>query len=168
MLCEVDRRRFVRRREVVDDQLVLIGERIRHSHVEVARIAFLTIGTRVPQLERRCAARRTPHALVKSLAAAVQMIRTDVRGELVGLSVQRKARVGNAVGATADDGAEVLGIVMVLLDVVEADHDIHQMACAVWREQRHDDAAVVGRAKLEVRALEREDVGYGRRVISKM
>ena len=57
---------------------------------------------------------------------------------------------------------------MVLLDVVEADHDIRQMACAVWREQRHDDAAVVGRAKLEVRALEREDVGYGRRVISKM
>ena len=43
-----------------------------------------------------------------------------------------------------------------------------QALCAVWREQRHDDAAVVGRAKLEVRALEREDVGYGRRVISKM
>src|SRR2546427_8061835 len=84
VLREIDWRRFVRRREVVDDQLVLIGERIRHSHVEVARIAFLTIGTRVPQLERRCAARRTPHALVKSLAAAVQMIRTDVRGELVG------------------------------------------------------------------------------------
>src|SRR2546427_12430721 len=107
VLREIDWRRFVRRREVVDDQLVLSGERVRHSHVEVARIAFLTIGTRVPQLERRCAARRTPHALVKSLAAAVQMIRTDVRGELVGLSVQREARVGNAVGATADDGAEV-------------------------------------------------------------
>src|SRR5438093_1759020 len=108
VLREIDWRRFVRRREVVDDQLVLIGERIRHSHVEVARIAFLTIGTRVPQLERRCAARRTPHALVKSRAAAVQMIRTDFRREMVGFSVLRDARVGTAVGAQTEYGTEAV------------------------------------------------------------
>ena len=104
-----------------------------------------------------------PHALIETFHATVQMICSDICGESIGRSVEYELRARDPVRAASHDRAEIPRIRPILLDRVAADHDVGPAPLPVGSQQRHDDAAVIGRAKLEaVRVLEREDVGYGR------
>ena len=69
---QVDRRRLVGRRGVVDPQLVLVGQRVDDRDVEVARIAFLAVRAEVGQLQRR----------LRSVAGTISAFQTTLSNPL--------------------------------------------------------------------------------------
>jgi hypothetical protein len=95
VLGQVHRRRLVRGGLVLEAERVVVGERIGHLGVELARVAFLAVRARVrehdadaaPVLERL----GLPDHLVEALHAAVERVRAVVGGELVLLAVELEA-----------------------------------------------------------------------------
>ena len=111
MVRQVCDRVFVSGCGVVDLELVVVSECVDDSHVQVSRIAFFTVLAEVSQNNCRSGRRlhlvRGPDDFIEAFDAAVQMVLTVVRGELVFDAVEREATFGNAVAVAADDRAEV-------------------------------------------------------------
>src|ERR1041385_7713612 len=101
MLREVDRRRLVGRSLVIDDELVLVVERIRDRSFECSRISFFAIGTRVAERDATGNGVGTrlslPEHLVKSFESTVQRVRRVVDRELVRDAVEREPTTRNTV-----------------------------------------------------------------------
>src|SRR5690606_26321983 len=79
MLREIHDGRFVRRRVVIEDELVLVGERIRHARFERAGKALVAVRARMredePALPLPLERLGLPYHLVESDLAAVQRVR---------------------------------------------------------------------------------------------
>ena len=102
----------------------------------------------VAELERRHAVHfddvRVPKLFVESARAAVKMIGCVIGGERVIVSVEMELRTADAARDASDDGAETRMRAEVVLQIVEAQHDIHLRAIRAGHPQSGDDAAVVG------------------------
>lgn len=116
-----------------------------------AWIAFLTIGTRVPECHSILVGHdlRIPDLLVESFDAAVQMIGTVVGRELVLLLIDREAALRDAIAVAPGDGAEERVAGEIAVERIEAEHDVASGAAAIRRFDRGDDAAVGDRANLD-------------------
>ena len=67
-----------------------------------------------------------------------------IGGERVVASVEMELRTADAARDASDDGAEIRMRAEVVLQIVEAQHDIHLRAISAGHPQSGDDAAVVG------------------------
>ena len=146
VLCEVDDRRLVGRRVVVDRQRVRRRQRVRDCDVQRSRISFVSVLAleRVGDTDVSAALERlgAPQLLVESFHAAVQMIRSVVRREMERRAVQRERALRDPVAVSADDRAEVRRPLEIVIQPVEPEDDIVKMVAAVSRLDRHDDGAV--------------------------
>ena len=147
---EVDHRRLVGRRLVVDVQLVPVVEPVEDLDRQRSRVALLAVGGRVRQAHADGAARPhlggRPHAAVEAARAAVEAVRRVVDRELERLPVDRERALGDAVAVAADDRAEVRVALVVRLarvaaDVAEAERDVLQAPAAIGDADRLDRAA---------------------------
>ena len=146
VLREVHRRRLVGRRRVVHDQLVGRGERVGDVGHEGAGVPFLAVGAQVAEsdtdgvavLERL----GLPHDLVEPAQAAVQVVRSVVGRELVGLAVQGESPLGDAVGVPPDDRAEKGRRLEVAVEGIESERHVARAASLVRHPNRLDDRAV--------------------------
>jgi hypothetical protein len=128
----VDQRRLVGGRRHLDLELVVIGQRVDGRRGHRAGIVLLAVGRHVREHQRRTGgvslALRLPDHLVPALLAAVQVMRRVVRVQLVRLAVELEGRVLDPVRDAADDGAEIRARLHVVADVVEAEHDVAELA----------------------------------------
>ena len=127
------------------------------------RISFITVGADVGERDADIAVAferfGLPHHLVEAAAAAVQMVASVVRRQFVGVSVEREARVPDAVRIASDDGTEEAGAGEIALERVESEDDIVEPAAAIGRFQRDDDRAVGDDSSFDtVRVGQREGI----------
>src|ERR1035441_8054301 len=87
----------------------------------------------------------------------MQMVRAVLGGEYVSLAVECEAAFGNSVGHPPNGGAEIRMSLEVLVEIVEAQHDVAQPPLPVRHMQFGDNRAVGC-------DLGNEAVGIGQRV----
>ncbi len=150
VLRQIDVRRLIGGRGVVDNQLVVVGEAVDHSHLQVAGIAFFAVGADPREAERILAQDlRLPQVLVEPSRAAVKVVGAVVRRQGVRLLVDREAPLRDAIAVSADDRPEERMAFQVPVDRVEAEHDVADGAVSVRHLQRRDDAAIGDRRHLD-------------------
>ena len=112
VIRQIEVRRLGRRRGVLHDELVRLGQQILDRDVQLPRKARLPVGTSKRELhaDRGLALDLlgAPNAPVERVlaAAAVDVILARVRLELEGLPVDDELRSRDAIRETADDRAE--------------------------------------------------------------
>ena len=154
VLREVDRRGLVRRRLVLEDDLVVVGEEVGDGGGEGAGEALLAVRAHAREHDALAALvgerLGVPDHLVEPDVAAVERVRPVVRRQLVGLAVELELGPADPIPVPADDGAEVrvglaVGVGGVARDRVEAEDDVVEVAVGIGDEERGEDAAVVRR-----------------------
>src|SRR6185437_7262713 len=110
---DVGDRRLVGGRAVIDPELIRLGQGKGCTELHRTWITFLAIRAGARERDARAVSPGgdlgdRPELLVEALAAAVEGVGPIVDGELVFLSVEREAPLGDAVGVAADGGAEVV------------------------------------------------------------
>ena len=154
MARQVDHRRLVGGRRVVDAEFILVVQGVGHLDVEVAGIALVAVRAQIGELEADAVAARQflhlPDMLVEALHAAVQRIGAIVGRQRVLLAVERELGIGDAVGVAAGDDAEIRVLAGVVVDIAEAEDDVVDLAVAVRHLDRGDDAAIVDHANRHV------------------
>src|SRR5436190_840969 len=74
-------------------------------------------------------------------------------------AVEREATARDAVAVASDERADVEGLTLIVLDTIEAEHNVIEMSAAVGNLERDDRAAVCGDARLRAPSVgERVDV----------
>ena len=144
---EVAERGLVGGGQIVDTELILLGEGIGHGDIEITREAVLAVGERhVHHQHAVVGAHHIPHHTVGAEFATMKGVLTIVLGQLVFDVVQDKGASGNTVGATAHHGTEIAlaSIVEVLVDIVVTQHHIVHVAFDIGSPQRHHTSAIVG------------------------
>ena len=147
VLREIDRRRLVTRRPIVDDQTIVVRQRVSDAGAKRSGIALLHVRAGVIENDAHPAhipeRFGVPDDFVETSDATVQTIRPVVHGEPIGRPIEGESAAGNPIAVATDDRAEVRGIAKVAAQTVVPEHDIVELTRAVRRLQRGDDAAVV-------------------------
>ncbi|RMR10450.1 hypothetical protein ALP91_101155 [Pseudomonas savastanoi pv. glycinea] len=147
MVGQVQHCRLVSGGAVVNLQLVFLIQAVSDFSFQCARKAHLAIRRHVGQLH---AGRITglgffclPESFVKTLSAAVQGIGLVVERDLVGLAIQAELAACQAVAESADGRAEInRAVVLVALNIVEAQDDVLDLSGLVRHQQRLQRRAV--------------------------
>ena len=132
----------------MNDEFVFAAERVADLDLQIARVSFLAIAAQVAELQRRDAVFfddvRIPKLFGESTRATVKVVGRVIGGERVVASVEMELRPADAARDASDNGAEIRMRSEVVLQIVEAQHDIHLRAVSAGHPQGGDDAAVVG------------------------
>lgn len=135
---------------VIDDQFVVVGERVPHSDRKAPGISLFASRADVAELDagpdivdERFG---TPEFFVEALATAVEVVRAVVGGQFVFLAIQGEDSFGDTVGAAAHVGTEVGVVLKVIIELVEAEDDIGKTSVLVRHADFGDNPAVVGAA----------------------
>ena len=150
VLCQVDRSGLVRGGVVVDDDLVVIGERVAHFDLEVAGVAFLPVLGKVAEFHPAETVAGDgfgiPDDFVKTDYSAMKVVDPVVGGETVFLPIDGEFAFGNAVAVAADHGTEVRFVhgVDVVFNTAVAQGDVFHLAIAVGNDDGGDDGTIVG------------------------
>jgi len=155
----VDNREDVGCRLYAKGQAVLVVQGVSSDCRERAWEAHLTRRAHVqkphPDLTRRLLPGCVPDPLVEPDVAAVESVAALICRDLVRSAAKLKTPSRNAVGHPPDNGAEIRAepvgvaccrrcvVVHVLLKALETEHDICQVAVAVWELNRGDHPAKV-------------------------
>src|SRR5439155_4352434 len=114
MLGQVHHGGLVGGGEVLEADLVAVGQGIGHAHREVSRVSLLAVGARAGEDEAGGAGPleglRLPDPLVEAANAAVQAVGAAVGGERVGTAIEREASSADTVAVAADDSSEIGGL----------------------------------------------------------
>ena len=144
---DVDDGRLVGRGAVGNRQLVLLVQGVGRRGGQGSRVALVAVRADIAQGDRgrraRLGVQDLPDDLVEALNAAVQgRDAVVVEGQLVGLAVQAETALTDAVGETADRGAEIAGVLGVGGGVGEAEDDVGALAVAARCDQRLQRGAI--------------------------
>ena len=121
---------------ILDGQAVLRIKGERHADVERAGIALFAVRGNARELHAVVAEDLAfPHLLIKSLCAAMEMVRAVVCQDFIGFAVDFKLRSAQAVADTADGRAPEAAEFLIALHVLVTHHNVEQFAGFV----RHDD-----------------------------
>src|SRR5207237_404229 len=127
VLREIDRRRLVARRLIVDDQSIVVRQCISDPGTERPRVAFFQVCTRVIEREshallvsERC---RAPNDFVEPAEPTVQAVRAVIDGEAVGRPVESESPAGNPIAVASDDRAEVRRVPKISAQAVVSEYD---------------------------------------------
>lgn len=106
---------------------------VPHRHGQVAGEVLLTIGADPAQRDskRISVDFGIPDVAVEAHGAAVQTVGAVVLRKCVGLAIECELAVGDAVGIATDQRSEVGTLLHVVVQVVEAQHHIVELAAAI-------------------------------------
>ena len=103
VVCQVDNGLLVGGCQILDDQLVLVGEGELNRYIELASEAFLTIaGDAMQGLRTGTHLTGIPNLGIETLEAAVQVVGTVVDGQLIILAIQGELTLADAVAPASD------------------------------------------------------------------
>ncbi len=109
---QVDHRGSVGGRFVGDRKFVSIGEAVCDRHMQGARIAFLPIETDIRQAHTGDLAAgdaiNVPNDFIESLDSTMQTVWAIILGQTIGIAVQGKSAVLDAIGIAPDGCAEIV------------------------------------------------------------
>src|SRR5690348_3289907 len=146
MIGDIEDRVFIGGGGIIDAELVGFGERVNNAGGEIARIAFLAVLAEISEFEGFGGGSGDvlggPDAFVEALSAAVKAVLAVILRQSIRFPVEFKFCVGDAVGITSGDGAEVGGIVEIAVEIVVAEDDVSEFAVAVGHFQGNDSGAV--------------------------
>ena len=126
---------------------MVVGEGVGHLHRECAGKTVLPVGRDIFQAQRRVVPRHhVPHAVGKPGVTAMRDVAAASLLQHIGHTVEGKARTLDAAHITAHHAAEVLLLARIVIDVVEAQHHVAQMAFLVGHHHRHHTGTIVGDA----------------------
>ncbi len=149
-----DRRLAVDGGAVLDPQVVLTREHVRHVDAQRSGVALLAVRARVVELQPDAAVVRRddgrgPDLVVEPVDAAVERVRRVVDRQVVRHPVEGERALGDPVRVAADDRPEIRAAGReraVLGDVVvegrEPEHDVGRAAALVGHPELLDRAAV--------------------------
>ena len=146
----VDHSFFVGLAAIVDNQLVIVGPCVAHSHAQLAGEPFLVVGRHIAQHERLLINLFSiPDAGMETSGASVQVVGTIVDGQVILLAVEVELALGDTVAVAADEGTEErLGAVDDAVNVVVTLDNVGNVAIAVGYHNRNNGTAIVGDAYL--------------------
>src|SRR6185503_7743981 len=101
MVCQVNNGVLIRRRAVVNPQLVIEQSVIYRSR-DIAGIAFFAVFAEIREVQSLVTLTHIPHALIEPLETAVKMISAVVARKLVFNAVEGEAAPRDAVCVTPD------------------------------------------------------------------
>src|SRR5690606_24404714 len=126
-------------------ELVVFGYGKDHFHLQIARIAFFSVFRKVRERQGMIVYLfGIPYLKAETLVASVYGIFTGVFGQLVGVVVERKLGIGNAVGIPAHGSSQRSDAVDVLFCRFVAQIYISQLTIFVGHQDRNYFSAIVG------------------------
>ena len=139
---EIQDRVLIAHRVITDVQFIFLPAEF-HADAQRAGIALLAVRRNAAEAQSVCFLVDLPHVLVKANLAAMQMVRTVVRRERIGLAVQLKHALADAVCEAPDRRADVARVFRIALDRIIAQHHVDELAAAVRRQNAAHRRAVV-------------------------
>ena len=141
---------LVGRAAVVDDKLIVIGERVLHRHAQFTGESLLIVGKRIAQYQFLVIdLLGIPHAGMTAGGTAMQVVHAIVAGQRVFLAIHGKLTLADAVAVATDEGREErFGTVDHLVDVGMSLDDVGKVAVTVGHHDSHHGTAVVGHLDL--------------------
>src|SRR5690242_3267993 len=110
-MCKVDDRSLVRRRQVVDLQLVVFCDGVDDGYRKISRKALITIFACVTECETAAVFTfhffRGPYHFVEPTRSTVQCVPTVILRKRVLLPDQRELSVADSISIATDDRAKV-------------------------------------------------------------
>lgn len=112
---------------------VVVCEGVGDVCRECAGVAFVAIGTGVGEVNTLSSfgSFGVPDHLVEAVQPAVKVVGAVVGGECVGLAVECKLTVSNAVAVSTDNSTEVGRGTFISIERVVAQHNIGHLAVAI-------------------------------------
>src|SRR5690242_3108680 len=90
----------------------------------------------------------------------MQRVGAIVSSQCVWPAIEIEFTFSDSIAVAADQGAEIRRALQITCEVVVTEHHIREMASAVGRSERSDDAAVIGNLRLHAMTVaEREELG---------
>src|SRR5918995_1880234 len=146
VVAEIDDRWTVGLGAIVDPEPVVVVEQIAHCGRQRPRIAFITVRADAGETHAGGALLAdllgVPDALVEPAYPAVEVVRAIVRRELIGLTVEGEAAIGDTVSVAAGDAAEVRVVVIQIAgEISEPERHVRELTVPVRGPDGADDAA---------------------------
>ena len=120
---------------IVGSKLVFVGQGVINGHIEPTRVSFLTVRTDTGQPKLRAFGARSrprrPQGFVEARDPAVQVVAVIVPGEDVGLIIEGKGSVGDAIPVSSDDSPEIGVPRQVIIEIVEPEDDIGKNSVSI-------------------------------------
>ena len=146
MLRQVHRGGRVGDRPIVDQQFIVVGERIGHPRRQAPRVSLFPRRALVSETSAGAILANPgfecPEHLVEAADPSVQVVVAVVPRQFVAHAVEFEAAAGDAVGVAADDRAEVGAVPQITVEVDEAEGDIAGGSGAVRDPQGANDRPV--------------------------
>ncbi len=132
VIGEIDHRCAVRRRGKVEDEAIVVVERVRNRCAQRAGVAFLAIHAHILEAHRTLAIEAPrPVALREAHLAAMQRIGALVGGQTIGHAIKHEARMRDPVAIAPHDDAEVGMAHKIGRQRIEAQHHVLNVATAI-------------------------------------
>src|SRR6267154_2831081 len=152
MVCQVYDCFLVRRRRIINLQLVLIRQRINHRHRQVPWISLFAILAHVFHLDCCLAALRDilrlPHPPVETLDPAMQAVVSVVLRQRVFSPINAEFPVRNSVSVPANQNSQVILVQFVSGQVVVTQRHVGHLPGLVRRHNRNHRRAEIRNAHL--------------------
>ena len=146
VLRQVHRGGRVGDRPIVDQQFIVVGERIGHPRRQAPRVSLFPRRALVSETSAGAILANPgfecPEHLVEAADPSVQVVVAVVPRQFVAHAVEFEAAAGDAVGVAADDRAEVGAVPQITVEVDEAEGDIAGGSGAVRDPQGANDRPV--------------------------
>ena len=147
MVRKVAQRRGIGSGRIADNKLIVMRQGVTHGHIEVAWETVLAIGKNGVHLYHAVVDRNhIPNTFVCTSEAAMQRVLAVILSQLILNIIQSEFGIGNAVGATPNDGTQITlaFVVQILLDTVVTKNNILETTAIVRHPKGDHTTAVVG------------------------
>lgn len=118
---------------VLNFEGVVVCEGVGDLSCECAGVTFVAIGTGVGEVNTLSSfgGFGVPDHLVEAVQPAVKVVGAVVGGECVGLAIEFKLTVSNAVAVSANNSTEVGGGAFISVERVVSQHNVGYLAVAI-------------------------------------
>ena len=145
MIGEVDHCGLVGGCVVLNFEGIVVGEGVGHVCSERAGVAFVAVGADVREMNtlRRLGGFDVPNHFVKTLQPTVEVVGAVVGGKGVGVCVEFKLPIANAVAVSTYNSTKISRGIFISLERVIAQHNVGDLPVAVWNSDCGNNGTVV-------------------------
>ena len=102
-MCQVHDGLLIGGSQILDDELIEVGEGEFYRNIQLARVTFLTVRRDTVECEcTRTHLTGIPHLSIETYSTAMQMVRTIIECQLVVLAIQRELTLADTVTPTSN------------------------------------------------------------------
>src|SRR5882724_6581735 len=152
MIRQVHDGLFVRRRRIIDLQLIFVRQRVNHRHGQIPWISLFAVLTHIFHLNRCLAALRDilrlPHRLVETFDPAMQAVVSVVLRQRVFSPINAEFPVRNSVSISANQNSQVVLVQFISGQVVVTQRHVGHLPGLVRHHDRDHRRAEIRNAHL--------------------